>query len=623
MLACSYAGLHAQSDWKKEFPAAEAVYTRMNVEVNIKKSGDKLVATREYTEDLVYLTDNSVKMMSRGQIYHSSFNELQKWEAYTLLENKKMKVSNPSTKSSRSESIFWDDVKATSFDYTGATVGATRHLEYQMLSNDVTKLTPHYFERYFPVGQGELKIIFPEDVKLKYIIKGMNADKVQFTESRKKDKTIYSFTVANLNGIQPYEDAPDNSWYSTHLIFYIEQVKENGVWKNFLSSPADLYRHNYNYIKDINKNLSPELTSLADSLVQGTRTDEEKARKIYRWVQSHIKYVAFEEGLEGFVPREANLVCSRRFGDCKDMASILVAMLNHVKVPAYFTWIGTRSLPYDYTDVPLPIVDNHMICTIKLGEEYIFLDGTDEGCIFGMPASHIQGKQAMLSINASEYKILRVPVMDPQKSIYSDSTFIEVGEKTVTGKIKIRMTGYYASSMRTILNFRNQKEREEYFKGRFGRGSNKIRFSNWKVDHNEDHSQVWITADMELPDYAKKLGDEWYLNMNLFKFYEHQEIDYPKRKMPIEYEFQTASSYVTVVKVPAGYKASYVPKSQTFKNDAWGFVMQYETKANNVYLTQEFVTDRLMLQPDQFEACNKVLEHLFPHYKQSIALTKN
>ena len=65
-----------------------------------------------------------------------------------------------------------------------------------------------------------------------------------------------------------------------------------------------------------------------------------------------FKYVAFEDGMGGFVPREAGLVCSRRFGDCKDMASILTAMNRAAGIPAYFTWLGTRDLPYTFSGTP-------------------------------------------------------------------------------------------------------------------------------------------------------------------------------------------------------------------------------------------------------------------------------
>src|SRR5829696_51039 len=126
----------AQTDWKKIFPSAEAVYTNLSCDVTIKMEEGKWMATSNFSEDLLYLTDNSVKMMSRGRIYHSGFNELKRWDAYVQSpESKKVKVSNASTTSSRQDYIFYDDVKSTSFDYAGATIGATRHMDYQLRHN--------------------------------------------------------------------------------------------------------------------------------------------------------------------------------------------------------------------------------------------------------------------------------------------------------------------------------------------------------------------------------------------------------------------------------------------------------------------------------------------------------
>ncbi len=112
------------------------------------------------------------------------------------------------------------------------------------------------------------------------------------------------------------------------------------------------------------------------------------------------------------------------------------------------------------------------------------------------------------------------------------------------------------------------------------------------------------------------------LNLNLQKLYEHEEIDYPRRKMPVEYDFRFIKKYVTVLTIPEGYTVSYLPKSNSFKNAVWGFTMNYEQKGNTIVLTQEFYNDHLLLTVDQFKAWNEVLEHLFPLYKESISLSK-
>lgn len=610
--------------WQKQFPTAEAVYTNLLCQVNISVEDDSIQATSEYTEDLLYLTPNAVKLMSRGHIYHSSFNILKGWQAYTQLpENKKVKIANTTTTSSTQDYVFYDDAKLTSFDYAGAVSGATRHLEYQLQHSDAHLLTPHYFERYFPVINGELRVTFPSQIKLKYVIKGVNGDKVIFSETKKRDKTTYSFKVSHLENTRSYPDAPDNSYYATHVIFYIDQAVQHGQLKNFLSTPEDLYRYNYGYIKNLNTTTSADLKKLTDSIIATKKTDLEKAAAIYRWVQTHIKYVAFEEGLEGFIPRDASLVCSRRFGDCKDMASILTAMLRHAGVPAYLTWIGTRGLPYTYTETPLPIVDNHMICAVKNGDDFIFLDGTDNGCSFGMPPYHIQGKQAMVAISESEFKIVQVPVIDGSKNNFTDSTFLQLAGTTLQGKIKIDMAGYWASSLYSTTSYQNAKERDDYFKERFARGNNKIKFSNWQLTINPEHTKATVTADFELPDFAKQLSNDLFLNLNLFKWYEHKEIDIPKRKVPIEYGFLKKYTYTTLLKLPEGYTVSYLPQSQTLKNDVWNFDMAYQQQAGNVSLTQQFSDNFLLLQPPQFAQWNKILEGLYPQYKQTIVLTKN
>lgn len=610
-------------EWKAQFPDAQAVYTQLACEVTIKNSDGKLSATTTYTEDMNFATAQAARMMGRGSIYHSSFNELKNWEAYTQSpEKKKIKVANVSTESSRSDYVFYDDAKTTSFDFAGLVDGVSRHIEYTVAHTDLHLLSPFYIDRYFPVVNGTLKVEFPSSVQLKYIVRGVNADKVNFVETRKRDKVTYTFTVKNSTGAPHYGDAPDNSWYATHIIFYIEKFENGGQWTNFLSNVDDLYKYNYAFIKDVNPDPGIELRQITESLIKEARTDTEKARRIYRWVQEHIKYVAFEDGMGGFVPRAPQLVCSRRFGDCKDMASILTSMLRMAGVKAYYTWIGTRHLPYRYAEVPLPVTDNHMICTVLLGDQYVFLDGTDSDCIFGFPSSHIQGKDALVAISETEYKVLTVETVQPEKNRYEDSTFLELGPEGLTGKLRIHLTGYLSDNMHSLLNYKNEKEREEYFRNRFSRGNNKIRFSNWKMTIAPDRNDTWVTADFVLPDYARKVGDEWIVNLNLYRRYEHEEIDYPKRRSPVSYNYLAREQYNTFLKMPAGYKVSYLPQGEQFNNDVWGFSLQYAQNKEGLSLTQNFENRFMLIQPDQFERWNKVLERLFPHYKQTVVLSK-
>jgi hypothetical protein len=184
------------------------------------------------------------------------------------------------------------------------------------------------------------------------------------------------------------------------------------------------------------------------------------------------------------------------------------------------------------------------------------------------------------------------------------------------------MTGYMATDMYSMMSYTNEKDREKYMKGYFNRGSNKFKLNKYEINNTENPNLFKLTGQFELQDYSKKIADEWYLNLNLFKFYEHQEIDYPRRNIPIKHDYKSTSSYVTILNIPDGYKVSYLPASKSFRNDVWGFDITYEQKNSQVVMTQRFENNSLLLQPDQFQAWNKVLENLFPLYRETISLSK-
>lgn len=613
------------AELKSKYPGHDAVLLNSSTQYRITmKDNEPTVESRE-TEQMMYLSSNAATYLSRYGFTQSGFHQVTEYEAYTqTADNKKIKVTNFKTGDQRSSSVFYDDVKETIFDFPAIGEGAIGVLNQKIIHTKPNLLPPHYFGRRIPVVNNEMTISFPQSMSVKYILKGLNTDKIIFTESKRGKEITYKFQVKDMGPLQNYGDAPGSAYYAPHVLFYIEKYKNTqGDEIAYLADNNALYKLNYSFVKDINKEVGPELKRIVDSLTHGVVSQEDKARRIYKWVQEQIKYIAFEAGMEGFVPRDANLVCSRRFGDCKDMTSILVVMLNTAGVPAYYTWIGTRSLPYAYSEIPLPIVANHMICAIQLKkDEFIFLDGTDATCFFGIPSSHIQEKEAMIGLGPDQYKIVTVPSPSKSVNILTDTCLLEFTDKGISGSITQHTSGYFSMNTRSILNYYSEKEKEEYVKNRFKRGSNKFQLANYQIAGKAEKENVTLTANFELQNYARKLGDEWYINLNLLKLYEHEEIDFPKRTIPMEFDFRFIKRYVTILTIPEGYKVTYLPKGKSFRNAIWGFDLQYEQKNNKIIMTQEFYNDHLLLQPEHFKEWNEVLENLFPQYKESISISK-
>lgn len=606
----------------QQFPDAMAVWLDRKTDIELTwKNGEIKVQQKEF-EDLLFTKEESSNFAGSNSVYFSYFYKLKNWDAFTLLpDGKKIKVTNSTTKS-RSSFVFYDDSKEIEFLYPAISKGARgiTNVDYEL--TDPHLLSPFYFENYFPTASAAIAITYPEELELNYLVKG-NKDIVQVKKETKKGKTTLTFEAQNVAPVNFYGDAPPSSYFLTHVIFYIQKAKTaQGVMAPYLGTTKELAKHYYSNIADLDIAGGKEVKEVTDSLIKGLRTQEEKAKAIYKFVQQSVRYIAFEEGMGGFIPRNPELVCTRRYGDCKDKSALLVSMLRYAGLKAEFTWIGSRQLPYRYSEVPLPITDDHMICALELNGKTIFLDATDSYIPFETPASHIQGKEAFIVSSPDQFKIITVPTAEPGYSLFDDTTYLRIENKQLKGKIKIHTTGYETNDLLHRLESRTGKAREEYLQAYCYRGNNKVAIKNIKVDIDTLAHHAVITADFELPDYAKFLGNEVYINMNLLKIYTGQEIDFPKRKIPIEYDFKSTMRHVVVLDLADGYKVIEMPALKNYQNEVWGVQLSSKQADGKLYYTREFKNNNLYLYPDAFEKWNKVLENLFPVYKQSTVISK-
>ena len=90
--------------------------------------------------------------------------------------------------------------------------------------------------------------------------------------------------------------------------------------------------------------LDSALRTALDKLVQGHTTDLEKIRAIHQFVIENTHYVGLEFGVYSYKPYPVSQVYARRFGDCKDKASLMVALMRAAGIDADFALVRTRKM---------------------------------------------------------------------------------------------------------------------------------------------------------------------------------------------------------------------------------------------------------------------------------------
>ena len=623
------ASIMAQSveQMQKLFPDKLAVFSNINRSVDISFKKGVPYAEADEVSEMMILDDNANGVYNKDKVYHSDFNELQKVEAYTLVPDgnstKKIKVTDFKTGSSPSQDIFYDDQKETSFDYPQMVRGSITHVETEHYNKDIRFLSSFYFTNYLPVHNATYTVTFPSDMDVRYIIKNDDNKIVSVKESSKGKKKKLAFTATDVKNYEYFANGTSIPYYAIHVIVYVASYTYNGETVPVFNSVDELYKWDAAFLTNVNSTPDENLKRITDSICVNKRSDKEKAQAIYMWVQNHVKYVAFENGLEGFVPRQAADVCSKRYGDCKDMASILTAMLRISGLDASFTWIGTRSIPYSYHEVPLPVTDNHMISAVKIDKSWIFLDATDPNCVFGMPTSGIQNKEALIGISPNKYELVKVPVMPASRSVITDSTFLAIDKDLLLGKCSVDYSGYFGDDVCDNLLYNKGDDERVYARKRMAKGSNKFIMKDYKISMTEPMSKaVNISSSFEIPDYVKTIGDEIYINLNLEKLIDNTPIDTAKRKVAIENDYLYVINQIHALKIPAGYEATYIPGNVSVSNDILDFSISYKKTGNEIFATQKVVMKKLYIEPGDFAAYNKAIRMISPAYKEQVVLKK-
>ncbi|HSZ82415.1 MAG TPA: transglutaminase domain-containing protein, partial [Polyangia bacterium] len=177
------------------------------------------------------------------------------------------------------------------------------------------------------------------------------------------DERIYSFSARAVAAVDAEPAMPGLAEIAPYLhVSTYATWDDGGAW----------------YWRLVEDQLTPDddLRRAARAVVKPGDSEEARVRAIHALVVTQTRYVGLEFGIHGFKPYKVTQVLERRFGDCKDKASLLVAMLKEVGVDAELVLVRTRRGGLvDREPASLAVFDHAIAYVPKLD---LYLDGTAE-----------------------------------------------------------------------------------------------------------------------------------------------------------------------------------------------------------------------------------------------------
>jgi transglutaminase-like putative cysteine protease len=593
---------------------AKVTALRISTQYNFELKGDNISVTENETSDFISLQGNV------DYVRHAFYND-----NMALVDNDLRYTNGKSIKKEtvcgnyEVDDVFYSDSKVCSYKFNLLNEGTEVTFKTKSVYNDPKYLTKVFFHDELPVEERVITFSIPSSITVELAENNFTGYDIKKSVAKEGSKTVYSFTVKNLKAMKSEPNSLGALYQYPHLIVLTKDYATASGKKNIMASVDDLYKWCFTLTKEV-KNDQSVFKDFVTKLTQTAKTPEDKIKAIYYWVQDNIKYVAFEDGIAGFKPDAAQNVYNNRFGDCKGMANLTKEMLKVAGFDARLTWIGTNRIPYNH-DLPTLAVDNHMICSVYLGDKHLILDPTEKYIALGKHAERIQGKE-MLIENGAGYLRKQVPVSTFNDNLIARNETVALEGEMLTGSGECSFNG---ESRKNILYFSNNIKQE----------NQKKIYEHLAVDVRNNKDLVEILNEPSI-DREKSLDIKYKyaLNNKISRFEKdtYIDLDWNKTYSDLKIEDERESDYyfnrkvwlktTKKFKLPAGYKVTHLPKSFSKKHNDFSFNVDYKQTGADVIYNMEIVVKNGLVKKTDFAIWNGFISELNEFYSDQLIITK-
>lgn len=437
-----------------------------------------------------------------------------------------------------------------------------------------------YFDAYDYISHIHTSILAPAGRALSF--KDFNKPPAR-TVRNAGGNTVYEWTANNVKNNSYDDDVP--GWYNKDPFVQVTEFKS---WKEVLDWGLNFYQI---------PAPTGALKKKVDEWKAESKTRQEFIGKAIRFVQDEIRYLGVETGENSHKPHKPEDVFAQRYGDCKDKAFLLCAILrsNGIECDPVLVDTYKRSHLTDY--LPSPSDFNHVIARIKMVDErlgnediYAFVDATIS--LQGGTASQMlcppYGKGLILAAGQSgpvEISRYNTGIVDIVEDIYLPST----GDTLAQGRLEVK-TVYHdaeADDFRTQFQESDISKLEEDYLNFY-----KDIFKHTEVDFADtlehyDHREGNNFSLME----RYSLKEPWQLDSASNKYFfdifgktlygELTFLPARPRKDPLSLKYPFDRRYTINVHLPGAF---------TITKDKWevkrdAYIIEFESE----YLPKEYI----------------------------------
>ncbi len=499
----------------------------------------------------------------------------------------------------------------------------------------VTETRPYFYQSMWrfqdlaPVVASRFSLVLPKGWEASGVV--FNHPDIQPT----KNGTAYSWELRDLPPfeVEPASPTIPNLVATLAVKYYpIEGTKNPGV--RTFDDWSDVSRW-YSEMSDAQAVPNERIAAKARELTTGAKTELDKIRAVGRYVQD-IQYISIQIGVGRWRPHPAADVLAKSYGDCKDKANLMRAMLKSLDIQSYpvliyagdsthvrNSWVSPGQ--FNHCIIAIKVSDETQVATVisdpKLGRLLIF-DATDDNTPMGDLPEHEQGSFALIAAGDAG-SLIRMPESPSEANSIAREIRASLGaDGAMTASIQERATGQRAVAYRREFRGRSRPDYVKVIEGWVTSSATAARVSTVNpVDRNAE-GKFDLDVDFAALGYGQLMQDRLLVfNPAIVSRGRLVQFTEPARRHPVVLKSDTFTETVRV-KLPVGFEVDELPDALKLDAPFGSYKATYEVKDGELVYTRSLAQRASTLPAAQYQSVRTFFNRIRASEQSPVVLTK-